>query len=182
MMTSSEHVHIYTYTSFVHCLLSTLGPYSEMASTRFFLLLLAILLVPLIAVVLQFVAKSWSSSVSCFSLDLTDFWFLLLIVLFYQKLYTAEELARYNGTEESLPLLLGILGYVSMIMLIFLLLLFCFVCLMMMKILFYSVAIAVRCLMWQRGNLITVLVEAIIISLEGWMFYLLIVIVNLLPD
>lgn len=31
--------------------------------------------------------------------------------LFPQRLFTVEELALYNGTDEGLPILLGILGY-----------------------------------------------------------------------
>lgn len=41
------------------------------------------------------------------------YWILFLTCAFFQKLFTAEELAPYNGTDPQLPILLGILGYCS---------------------------------------------------------------------
>ncbi|KAB2017022.1 hypothetical protein ES319_D08G131700v1, partial [Gossypium barbadense] len=49
------------------------------------------------------------NSSQVFHLVISNIFFL---VYFMQKLFTVEELALYNGTDDSLPILLGILGSV----------------------------------------------------------------------
>lgn len=44
---------------------------------------------------------------------------LILALLYFQRLFTAEELALHNGTDESIPILLGILGYSSLFLCLF---------------------------------------------------------------
>jgi hypothetical protein len=76
-------------------------------------------------------------------------------------LFTVEELALYNGTDESLPILLGILGWVLSLFLSF----FKSFALLHSNV-FYSIH-SDLCLMSQKENLIMAQEGVTIIFLEG---------------